>query len=273
MNKFYYQKNKKLILKNLLMKHHIIKIQLQILINLNPVLFQKKINIIQTQKIEILQNNDTRCFVLKDKYDEIPIKNICRIFIDGSINLGGTGVFIDKNKILTAAHCLFNRKEKKWVDSVTVIPQYNGSLDNQIHGKLIYVESNYFDNNVNNLDIGVIILENNYNNFDNLYINIDYNKILLNNEILIYCFGYPCDKGDSNSLVMDKGKLKHIDNNILKYKLNTEHGNSGCPIYDEYGNIIAIHSGCFSDDLTKKINNGTRINNVLWQKILELKQD
>jgi len=118
-------------------------------------------------------------------------------------------ILLQKNIVITAAHCLYNIKKDEWARTTTIIPKYIGDLSTQYYSKTILTEEEYFNKNMNNIDIGFVILNNDYSDFieANNELNLWDINILKKNDI-IYCIDYPEDINDSNSMIINKGEIK-----------------------------------------------------------------
>jgi glutamyl endopeptidase len=172
----------------------------------------------------IIHGTDDRKPVLETFY---PYNVICYLSIkahDGQ-TFPATGFFISKRCVITAGHCVFERKN--WVSSAEVTPALLGQLApyGSATGKRFRSVTGWINNKDSNFDYGAIILDDNAL-FNKIQSTLGFK--VLSDETLIEVAGYPKNKGKSpwyaTGDILRRSKYK------VFYEVDTEAGNSGSPI-------------------------------------------
>ena len=211
-----------------------------------------------------------------------PFQAICKIFtsFENGDRIGGTGVIIGSQTILTAAHNIYDPTTKKFGINFTIIPGLNGS--SQPYGSFqtnIYDFPERFKENFDQLyDFGAIflpqLLPNNLNPIGFTSLQDD----VLNSKPIITICGYPKDKPAKNHPLAgrmqysDSSKISHVTPGTFLYFIDTEVGQSGSPLLYFDGTryyTCATHNRGITDQISA--NSATRIIPEIFNKILNWK--
>ena len=178
----------------------------------------------------------------------------------------GTGVIIDSNVVLTAAHNLFIKHNQIKVDEIIFIPSFDGQ--NAYFGEFnvleCYIPEKYkeYENKIKNLkdkniekkifsdeDYAILILDKGSKNIDNLalYTGCYFLKIIKQlSEIkdkFIRIYGYAEveeKKIGMKEMEMKIGEETIISEGIIKHKIDTSGGQSGSGITVKIGNMYFV---------------------------------
>lgn len=173
-----------------------------------------------------------------------------------------TGTIIDYDKVLTAAHCVYNPDTKQFYRNSTIYPGVNkdefpfesaDSIEYIVPEPYIHSGNSKFDYAIIKLDkpIG--------QNIEKLDIkNIKYTK-----GKPIKVIGYPVDKLEETGTVSQyemNGRVLSEDIFNLYYDIDTTSGQSGSPILNSKNEVIGIHIGSYR---TNGLNGGIKVNKVM----------
>lgn len=193
-----------------------------------------------------------------------PYRSIARIRItwsDGSIEYG-TGVAVGDGVVLTAAHCLYDPEERKSAQRLDLYFGQNGNYYyKSATGKQYYLPSGWKDLSDYELtmDYGAILID---KSVTKAVGTLSYSTVIPTTSDMLTLTGYPWVKGSSkyNALncYKDTGKITGFYTGKLAYKhdMNCTIGDSGAPVYKDYGNsyaygddyvVCGIHSGDFKE--------------------------
>jgi len=205
---------------------------------------------------------------------EFPFRAICMLLItrsDGGKSRG-TGWFNGLGTIITAGHCVYSSKVKKWHKSITVFPGRSGSLNpyGSQTSKIFWSVKGWTEDHDSEYDYGAIILPNRElgNKVGHFGFRYDPDSFF-NNRSLNLC-GYPGDKPYGTQWFM-YDKIASVEDRKLKYMLDTAGGQSGAPSWlyfpqNDQRHSVGIHAygGC--------PNGSTRINKPVFQNLLNWKK-
>ncbi len=200
-----------------------------------------------------------------------PWRTIVRLSITwGEFNTFGTGAMIDKNHILTAAHCVYLHSRGGWADSIKVVPAADDGIEPFGHAWAINMRTyaDWIDSASHQHDFAVITLD------TDIGLQTGWMGIQSNDpSSSVYTgglniAGYPCDLDDGLNMYWNYESGANADEYNHWYYLDTEGGMSGSPvwIYDgENRYILTVHA--YGKD-GSGYNHGTRIDNNKWWSIL-----
>ena len=196
--------------------------------------------------------------VSKTPYRQIVHLNV--LHEDGNWYVG-SGAMIAPNLILTAAHNVYDRKTGKWATYVKATPSRNGG-DRLPYGS--YEADNYviFDEyrtqsqklSANQYDMAVIRLNQAVDS------RVGELRIAKTSAVGQYVQipGYPFESPQKFGVMYTMfGEIEHIDRKVLRYRIDTEAGQSGSPVLNDDGDIIGVHIAGFSYG-SVNIYNGAR---------------
>ncbi|AGL47882.1 trypsin-like peptidase domain-containing protein [Streptococcus suis] len=173
-------------------------------------------------------------------------KKMVRITFEGLNEHGqrivgsGSGVMISKDIVLTAAHCVYNSRNKEYYQNVKVVPSatWNGETFTAPLGYSVAQETEVLSGYLtgdSTQDIGVIKLQSSLGNQTG-YLEIAVQQANVGQ--YIKTIGYP---GDRLGMYLSEGKIISSSGSTITYNLDTSGGQSGSPILNEANQIIAIH--------------------------------
>lgn len=184
--------------------------------------------------IEKQIGNDDRVPVVNARRD--PFNLLCCLTIHRHGNLGplqGTGWIAGPRLVITAGHCVFRRRQRKWVRRIQVSRGRNGSSfissqsSSRFRSTRQYVNPN--TRNVTPYDFGAIILK---EAIDVTPFSFSaYSDSQLRN-LTVNVVGYPVDKPRQTMWRHGKPLLSLRDRRILRYQIDTHGGQSGAPVID-----------------------------------------
>jgi V8-like Glu-specific endopeptidase len=183
----------------------------------------------------------------------------------GTVRGHGSGSIIGSNKVVTAAHVIYDR-ELGWATTVRVYPAVkNNSTDfNMSYGGVYYTFGGYIQSSDNSLaaqqrDVGLIKLTSHLGNSTGWfgYTTAKTSYLRLN--------GYDGDIDGGRSLVTRFGTNAWIESGILKYPWVTVGGSSGGGVYNPSNNLLeANHAYGYSVNKVKTGGGGAKINNTIF---------
>ena len=227
---------------------------------------------------------------------EYPWCMICYLelsFPDGSKGLG-TGWLLGKNKVLTAGHCVFNRRHGGWATAISVTP--GNSVENPDVNASDYAPYGTYDavaiqsttewvedTNIT-LDVGVIhITDPIADELGNFGIQIsDTGADLIEQYVRVSGYpGFRHPKNDDGTMSKVKAwgqmwsnsdVIVDVQDGRIKYQLDTTAGQSGAPVIlldnTDMGPIaVGIHNYGFNSAEPYHENKATLINDQIWAYI------
>lgn len=174
-----------------------------------------------------------------------------------------TGFFIDKNRLATAGHCVYDAVMGEWATSIIVYPGRNGATApyGSFAATNIYTVNGWVNTGNPNYDYGLVKLGSNVGNtvgwFGYGWTSTD--SFLLNKTSHVR--GYPGDKSYGTLWTM-KGKIQQVKKTRLFYQIDTFGGQSGSPHYGKWSDTcnpcaFGIHTYGVGGNFT--MNSSTRI--------------
>ena len=152
-------------------------------------------------------------------------------------NLEGTAFMVDRDKMLTAAHCLICQKHNVWATSITFYFGYrkgSGSMYKYTGGWTAHCGTSFPNGYTDENDWAFIKLEKNVGDKTGWF-----GRRYLNDQDLTkeyyYVAGYR-----NGVLKYDYGKVRVLDAGRMYVDMDVEPGNSGSPIYDKDDYAIGI---------------------------------
>lgn len=192
-----------------------------------------------------------------------PYRSIAKIKItwtDGTYNYG-SGVAVGDGVVLTAAHCLYHPKYRKKVYRLDIYFGQNGNYYyKSATGKQYYLPSGWKDLSDYELtmDYGAILID---KSVTKAVGTLSYSTIIPTTSDTLTLTGYPVvdshPQYNGLNCYKDTGKITGFYTGKLAYKhdMNCTEGDSGAPVYKDYGNsyaygddyvVCGIHSGDFN---------------------------
>lgn len=195
---------------------------------------------------------------------KFPYSAICKLLITYEKNglwykEVGTGFLISENQVLTAGHCLYNRKLQTIARSIEVTPGANkgqapyGTFT--VTTDQLVVNPDYLQSGRSEDDFGFIQLDSPVGRKTKYFSFADTSN-LSENEIFTLC-GYPYESTASgypseNEMVQKygTGSLAHALNtpdNVLQHDIDSAPGQSGSPIFNSKYEVAAIHTIAYNN--------------------------
>lgn len=181
----------------------------------------------------------------------------------------GTAVMIYKNLALTAAHCILDNKTV--CNSAAVFPERMGG--NAPYGSAgvsqIIVDEKFYENEDPEYDWCILILDRNIgeqSGWQGIAYSEDYSYF--EDGELVNVTGYPKEKDFGMIQYTATGPVIKAAHNYLRYDVDETEGQSGSPVYDKKGYVIAINKGGYEEWGVIKSNQGTNINKERFNLIL-----
>lgn len=157
-----------------------------------------------------------------------------------------TGTLIDDDKVLTAAHCVYNISNNEFYRNNTIFPGVHNDIFpfDSTDGIEYFVPEQYIETNgESKYDYAIIKLDSPIGVMNKIK---KVKKINKATNIAIQIVGYPVDKLLENGVISQYehyGKVINDDNYFLYYENDTASGQSGSPIFNDKNEIIGIHIG------------------------------
>ncbi|MHC5247414.1 trypsin-like serine peptidase [Enterococcus sp. LJL90] len=183
----------------------------------------------------------------------------------GTVRGHGSGSIIAPNKVVTAAHVIYDR-EYGWAQTVRVYPAVKNNYTdfNMAYGGTLYTFAGYIQSSGTSLiaqqrDVGVIKLNRNLGNETGWFGYTTARSSHLRQN------GYDGDIDGGRTLVTRYGTNTWIDNGILKYRWVATGGSSGGGVYNPITNQLeANHAYGYYVGKVQTAGGGAKINNTIF---------
>ncbi|MFP7225848.1 trypsin-like serine protease [Priestia filamentosa] len=191
----------------------------------------------------IIMGDDERTSV-KDT-SQFPYSSVSLLFSFDSVC---TGAFIAPDRVLTAAHCVYNSNLETYYRQTSVYPGMNndkfqlGTTDSVEY----YVPEEYINTGKAKYDYAVIKVADPIGKDAGI---LKVKKAKEVNKSPIKIIGYPFDKYEETSNMSQyemSGDIVDEDQNTIYYNIDTTTGQSGAPILNSKNEIIGIHTGNYN---------------------------
>ncbi len=158
---------------------------------------------------------------------------------------GGSGVMVGPHHLLTCGHNVYDTKEKKWAESITVFPALNDDHApfGQVKVVKVYIYTNWTMQADKKFDIALLILNQSIGKYTGWggVVCIDDQHIL---QEKIHITGYPGDKGLKQMWSMSH-VVKSNGTEEFEYEIDTHAGQSGSGIWiNKWGLplVLGVHT-------------------------------
>lgn len=177
----------------------------------------------------------------------------------------GSGSMIGPNKVMTAAHVLYDRTYG-WASTVRVYPAVKNNYTdyNMAYGSTLYTFGGYISASNGSLsaqqkDVGIVKLDSNLGNSTGWY------GYTTSRTSYLRLNGYDGDIDDGRSLVTRAGSNTRVENGIVKYPWKTSGGLSGGGLYNPSNNMLeGLHAYSYSQGNVQMDGGGAKINGTIF---------
>lgn len=181
----------------------------------------------------------------------------------------GTAWMISANAAVTAAHCVYDHASGSYMQNGKVYPgKKGGFLFSNPYGsakiKEIHISPNYIQSGSTSSrnDWAVIVLDENIGNKCG-YLGFKFVPRSMTGMSVTVC-GYP--EEDKNYQYKMTGNISDCDDHFILFNMDTSHGQSGGPIYNESNEVVGINiAGGTSHNI------GIRIYSQLFDYLLKFR--
>jgi V8-like Glu-specific endopeptidase len=194
-----------------------------------------------------------------------PWSSIAKLYITwGGYTTWATGVMVDKNHVLTAAHCVYSHIRGGWADTVKVVPGTDNGYEPYGYAWSIKMRTysdwiNYADRRH---DFAVLTLDRDIwfqTGWMELYSIIPDSSVYRD---ILNTAGYPGDLSYGNNMYFTSDMGQYADEFSHWYSLDAIGGQSGSPVWFYDGTnryILSIHTTGYPG---LEFNSGTRISQI-----------
>lgn len=203
----------------------------------------------------------------------VPWRSICQLemtYSDGRTAVG-TGWFSAPDTVITAGHNLYIPEANVSAQKIRVVPGRSGNLGpfGETFGETFEVARGWIDNGTPEHDYGMIkLVDKNIGPRTGWFGYAVFSDEDLEHAPLIQSAGYPDETRPFATQWYDAGRAERVSDAFLGYRVDTEEGQSGAPVFfsnsDGQRWVVAIH---VYD--TARRNLGLRITDEIFQKIQE----
>ncbi len=203
----------------------------------------------------------------------VPWRSICHLemtYSDGRSAIG-TGWFSSPDTVMTAGHNLYIPENGASARKIRVVPGRDGNVGpfGETYGESFEVAQGYVDHGSPQHDYGAIkVVDKNMGTRTGWF---GYGVLTdgdLSNTPLIQSSGYPNETRPFATQWYDAGRAEKVNNAFLGYRVDTEEGQSGAPVFfstsDGQRLVVAIH---VYDTALRNL--GLRITDEIFDKIAE----
>lgn len=173
----------------------------------------------------------------------MPYKAICKLYMkspSGKKNYIGTGWLTHTNKLYTAGHCVYDRKEKGWMKSIIVVPGKSGKAEpyGRYYASAFTTTRGWKEKGIPRYDMGAIKISSDVSHSDVL-------TPMLEDPVRGEICGYPADRDTGTFQYRMEDSLRKAGGQF-KYMLDTYGGQSGSPLLKDRSVAVGIHNygGC-----------------------------
>ncbi|PFA24755.1 glutamyl endopeptidase [Bacillus cereus] len=221
---------------------------------------------------EVVFGTDTRKKVSDtSKKPNRSISYISTTFSNG--NFVCTGTVIGKDTVLTNAHCVYDKKTKKYLKSGYIIPALNDSHYRYGYYKIASysVPSGYIKSGGSpQYDFAVIKVSTNGGlHIGNVVGSLGVKQVNSIKGTGIKIYGYPGDKAQKTKKVSQwgaSGSIKKENSFLAFYDVDTYGGQSGSAMLNSSNQIIGVHNGGYDLNSNKVIdvNGGPKMTKPMY---------
>jgi V8-like Glu-specific endopeptidase len=201
----------------------------------------------------------------------VPWRSICQLemtYSDGRSAVG-SGWFSAADTVITAGHNLYIPETGASAQQIRVVPGRNGQLGpfGETFGETFEVAQGWVDHGAPEHDYGMIkLVDKTIGTRTGWFGYAVFSDGDLAQSPLVQSAGYPNETRPFATQWYDAGRAKRMSDAFLSYRVDTEEGQSGAPVFFSNGQgqrwVVAIH--VYNDALS---NLGLRITDEIFRKI------
>lgn len=223
-----------------------------------------------TVAIPSVIDNDDRVLISPTNVD--PYRAICALRVSGTIGDGltGTGWLIDSRTVITAGHCVYDKRIGGWASSVEVIPALDSAARpfGSVVGSRVRSVSGWIQDGSREYDYGAILLDEPVRLEGGFFVP----EALSAAEIQgtnVNLAGYPSDRENGTRLFFHAREVREIAARTIQYDIDTFRGQSGAPVWvtlrDGRRLVVAIHTNGIERPVI--FNSGLRITSEVIENL------